>query len=86
MAGRDTVPLIRDLRERGEAVRRSELDRAMRALAHGDDPQQVLEALSRGLTNKFLHAPTQALSEARGEEVSSIQEMLARLYRLRSNR
>jgi glutamyl-tRNA reductase len=86
MAGRDTVPLIRDLRERGEALRRSELDRAMRALSRGDDPQQVLESLSRGLTNKFLHAPTQALSEARGDEVSSIHEMLARLYRLRSNR
>ena len=27
-------------------------------------PEQVLEQLARGLTNKFLHAPTQALNQA----------------------
>jgi glutamyl-tRNA reductase len=86
MAARDSVPLIRSLREQGETLRLAELDRARRALTRGDDPQQVLEALSRGLTNKFLHAPTQALAEARGAEATTLHEMLSRLYRLRSNR
>jgi glutamyl-tRNA reductase len=49
MDTRKTVPVIRSLRDHGERMRRHELDKAHRALARGDDPQQVLEALSRGL-------------------------------------
>jgi len=60
---RETVPLIRQLREQAEETRRHELDRALKALARGEDPAAVLEALSQGLTNKLLHAPTQALKK-----------------------
>jgi glutamyl-tRNA reductase len=60
---RETVPLIRQLREHAEETRRLELDRALRALARGEDPAAVLESLSQGLTNKLLHAPTQALKK-----------------------
>ena len=51
--------------------------------ARGDDPKQVLEALSQGLTNKLMHAPTQALNEASGEERRGLAETLSRLFRLR---
>jgi len=61
---RGIVPVIRDLHRRGEALRQTELERAKRMLARGDDPAQVLEMLSQGLTNKFLHGPTQLLNEA----------------------
>ena len=60
---RDGVPLIRALRDEADAARREELERALKALARGEDPAKVLEALSRTLTNKLLHGPTQALSE-----------------------
>ncbi|MEA3195464.1 MAG: glutamyl-tRNA reductase [Betaproteobacteria bacterium] len=63
MKVRETVPLIRQLREHAEETRRQELDRALKALARGEDPAAVLEALSQGLTNKLLHAPTQALKK-----------------------
>jgi glutamyl-tRNA reductase len=62
---RDSVPLIRQLRDQAEELRRLELDRALKALARGDDPALVLEALSQGLTNKLLHAPTQALKKTK---------------------
>jgi glutamyl-tRNA reductase len=52
------VPAIRALHARGEALKQSELERARRMLARGDDPQAVLEALAGGLTRKFLHGPT----------------------------
>ncbi len=61
MQARETVPLIRQLRGQAEDARRHELDRALKALARGEDPAAVLERLSHGLTNKLLHAPTQAL-------------------------
>jgi glutamyl-tRNA reductase len=81
MAARAAVPLIRQLREQGEAARRHELERALKLLHKGDDPKQVLEALSQGLTNKLLHGPTQALNEAAGEERRALAELLERLYR-----
>ena len=58
---REGVPLIRALREEADAARREELERALKALARGEPPAQVLESLSHSLTNKLLHGPTQAL-------------------------
>jgi glutamyl-tRNA reductase len=43
----------------------------------------VLEALSHGLTNKLLHAPTEALNQG-GEGDQSLKDLVARLYRLRA--
>ena len=63
MRMREHVPLIRQLREQGEETRRHELERALKALARGEDPAAVLESFSRGLTNKLLHDPTLALKK-----------------------
>jgi glutamyl-tRNA reductase len=65
MQVRETVPLIRQLRDQAEETRRQELDRALRALARGEDPAALLDSLSHGLTNKLLHAPTQALKKTK---------------------
>ena len=83
MQARASVPLIRALREQGEAARRHELERALRLLHKGEDPAQVLEGLSQGLTNKLLHGPTQALNASSGEERQALAELLERLYRPR---
>jgi glutamyl-tRNA reductase len=61
---REGAPLIRALREEADAARREELERALKALGRGEDPASVVEALSRALTNKLMHAPTQALTES----------------------
>jgi glutamyl-tRNA reductase len=61
---REGAPLIRALREEADAARREELERALKALARGEDPAGVVEALSRALTNKLMHRPTQALTES----------------------
>jgi glutamyl-tRNA reductase len=82
MEARSSVPLIRSLRERAEDARRHELERARRLLARGEDPAKVLDALSHGLANKLMHAPTQALNDATAEERQSLAEILARLYRI----
>ena len=80
MAARASVPLIRSLRDQGEAARRQELERAQRMLARGEDPRQVLEALSQGLTNKMLQGTTQALNEAADEERRALAALIERLY------
>jgi glutamyl-tRNA reductase len=81
MHSRERVPLIRQLRESGEDARRAELDRALKALARGEDPKAVLESFSRGLTNKLLHAPTQALNQGDSES-GELDRAIARLYKL----
>jgi glutamyl-tRNA reductase len=83
MQARASVPLIRALREQGEAARRLELERALKLLHKGADPAQVLESLSQGLTNKLLHGPTQALNDSSDEERRGLAELLERLYRPR---
>src|SRR3546814_7708725 len=65
---RAMVPVIQDLHEAGELMRTMELDRARRLLAKGEDIETVLDALSKGLTAKFLHGSQQALNSAQGEE------------------
>jgi glutamyl-tRNA reductase len=86
MEGRQLVPAIRALRDSAEAARQNELDRALRMLQRGDDPRAVLEALSHGLTNKLLHAPTQALRDAPAADRTELRELVARLFQLRSGR
>ena len=83
-ANRELVPTIRALRDTADRARRHELERAMRRLAKGDDPQLVMEQLSHTLTNKLLHAPTHALSHASPEEREELSATLARLYRLQA--
>ena len=82
MQARASVPLIRTLRSRADEARRAELERAQRMLARGEDPAKVLEALSQGLVNKLMHAPTQALNETAGEERKALARLLARLFRI----
>ncbi len=82
MDAREAVPTIRALRDAAERNRRHELEHAQKLLARGEDPQKVLEALSHGLTNKLLHAPTHALNQAEGDERSQLTHLIARLYHL----
>ncbi|WP_153111340.1 glutamyl-tRNA reductase [Propionivibrio limicola] len=78
---RETVPVIRSLRDAAERMRRHELDHALKLLARGENAENVLEQLSHRLTNKFLHAPTQALSQSDGDR-SELQAMVTRLFHL----
>jgi len=84
LASRETVPTIRALRDAAERMRRHEIEHALKLLARGDAPEKVLDALSHGLTNKFLHAPTQALNQAEGDERADIAALISRLYHLSS--
>lgn len=60
----DTAAMIRDLRGRGEGFGEELLARADRRLDAGDDPREVMAQLTRDLTRKLMHAPTDALRKA----------------------
>ena len=72
----------RSLRDAAERHRRHEIEKAEKALARGDDPHAVLEAMSHALSNKLLHAPTHALNHATREERETIARLISQLYGL----
>jgi len=82
MESREAVPTILALRNHAERHRRHEMEKALRLLAKGEEAEKVLEALSNGLTNKFLHAPTHALNQVQGSEREAFLDMVHRIYNL----
>ena len=79
MRSRESVPLIRQLRDSAETARQHELERALARLERGEDPRLVLESLSQALTTKLMHAPTRALNQG-GDE--ALAQLVARIYQL----
>lgn len=78
---RAVVPVIQNLQDAGELLRMAELERARKLLARGEDVDAVLDALSKGLTAKFLHGPQQALHHAQGDERTQLVNLLPQLFR-----
>ena len=72
-----------NLHETSESMRLHELERAEKMLARGDDVHAVLEALSKGMSAKFLHGPQQALHQAQGDERARLATLLPQLFRTR---
>jgi len=85
MESREVVPTIRALRDQAERSRRHEMEKALRLLAKGENPEKVLEAMSNGLTNKFLHAPTHALNQVHGDDREAFLDIVHRLYHLHTD-
>lgn len=79
---RSVVPTITALREHHDALRLKELEKAYKQLAKGADPAEVLEGLARGLTNKLLHAPLQALHKANSDERTDLSVLYQNIYQL----
>jgi glutamyl-tRNA reductase len=82
---RHTVPLIQQLNQQTDEWRAAELARARKLLARGDDVDAVLEALSRGLTQKMLHGAMAELragdAEARQRASTAIEHFFLRKER-----
>ena len=74
--------LLRQFRDNAAAVQQAELEKALKELARGTDPQAVLERLSRGLTNKLIHPPTTAIRNAAAEGRADLLDYLKALYHL----
>ena len=81
LEGRTIVPTIAALHGHHDGLRSAELERARRMLAAGESPDKVVEALARGLTNKFLHAPLSALNGAGEAERAELIALFQHVYK-----
>jgi glutamyl-tRNA reductase len=73
----DMVPLVAELRRRGEEIRRGELAR-LRSRLGPLTPEQdaALEAATTAIVNKLLHSPTVHLKEADQEQAGLLRKLL----------
>jgi glutamyl-tRNA reductase len=82
---RNAVPLIQQLNAQADEWRAAEMLRARKLLAKGENVEAVLEALSRGLTQKMLHGALAELhagdSQTRERASSAIQHFFLRRER-----
>ena len=83
---RGSVPLIQALHAQADDWRAIEMARAKRLLAGGADVDAVLEALSRGLTQKLLHGTLAELNAADGAERTRLAQTVSRLFLRTSGR
>lgn len=83
---RGSVPLIQALHSQADDWRATEIARARKLLAKGEDVDAVLEALSRGLTQKMLHGTLAELHAADGEHRAQLAQTVSRLFLRQSAR
>ena len=82
LEGRSVIPTLTALQGHHESLRAAEGERARKLIAGGVPPEQVIDQLARGLTNKFLHAPAQALTRAGEAERAQLLALLHHIYQL----
>lgn len=82
---RSHVPLIQQLHAQTEAWREAELARARKMIAKGDEVDAVLDALSRGLTQKMMHGAMAELHAGDADARERAKHAIEHFF-LRSNR
>jgi glutamyl-tRNA reductase len=80
LLGRQSADVVKTYRDSALALQQAELDKALKMLEKGADPEEVLGRLARDLTNKLIHAPTAGLRQLAKEggkrDVSKMAAML----------
>jgi glutamyl-tRNA reductase len=77
---RAAVPLIQALNRQADDWRGTEMARARKLLARGEDIDHVLDALARGLTQKLLHGALAELHSTEGAQREQLAQTVSRLF------
>jgi glutamyl-tRNA reductase len=80
MDQRAAVPLIQALNRQADDWRHVEMARARKLLARGEDVDQVLDAMARGLTQKLLHGALAELHATEGPQREQLAHTVSRLF------
>jgi len=86
MLSRDAVSTIRALRGQAHSIREEIIDNARRRLQQGDDPELLLQEVTRSLTNKLLHMPTTQLRDASARGRDDLLHAVQELYDLHNHK
>ena len=80
LSQRGTVPLIQQLTAQTDDWRAQEIVRAKKLLAKGESIDAVLEALSRGLTQKMLHGTWAELHAGDAQQREATAQTVSKLF------
>lgn len=78
----DAVDTLTLLRQQAHDTAQQELEKCLRQLRNGKDPEEMLKRLAHGLTNKLLHQPTVQLRRASSEGRTDLLQLTQELYQL----
>lgn len=78
----DAVETVKAYRNKAEQLRDLELQKALRSLQTGANPEQVLQQFARNLTNKLIHSPTTVLKEASASSRHHVIQVAQELFSL----
>jgi len=79
------VETVKAYRNKAEQMRDLELQKALRSLQAGVNPEQVLQQFARNLTNKLIHSPTAVLKEASASSRHHVIQVAQELFDLTVN-
>jgi glutamyl-tRNA reductase len=77
---RARVPVIQELQQQVGFWRESEIARARKLLAKGASPEEALQALAKGLSQKMLHGAMTGLQASDPEQQAASQQAIERLF------
>ena len=80
----NVVSTLRAFRDKADAIREKELERALKALEKGESAEAVVSSLARSLTQKLVHSPSVQMKKASAAGRDELLELTAELYELRS--
>lgn len=78
----NAVSTLRALRDKADAIRERELERALKALEKGEPADAVISNLARSLTQKLVHSPSVQMKKASAEGRDDLLELTAELFEL----
>lgn len=73
---------LRQFRGHMEQCRDFEIEKALRSVRNGSDPETVIRSMARSLTNKLIHSPTVQVRRASSEGRNEVIEWLKELFEL----
>lgn len=80
----NAVETVKAYRQKAEQMRDAELQKALRSLQTGANPEQVLQQFARNLTNKLIHSPSAVLKEASASSRHHVLQVAQELFDLSS--
>ena len=80
----NVVSTLRAFRNKADAIREKELERALKALEKGESAEAVVSSLARSLTQKLVHSPSVQMKKASAAGRDELLELTAELFELSS--
>jgi glutamyl-tRNA reductase len=78
----NAVATLKAFREKADAIRQTELEKAVKSLERGVPADKALEALARAITNKLTHAPSVQMKRASAEGRDDLVRLTQELFEL----